>query len=157
MMEKGWAGCGFASIFCTVWGSCLAMLFDWPFSLRHLKLPTLLFICLLSEVELRPPNLPHWNELLFFWNQFHLRQFLFKDMFEVERIKSQKQSRSLEWQIGGNRCTSWQLLHQNKNRGLTVMKGRNRYLTGSQRRSKYFSYRCKLKRLVSTQKMRCVK
>ena len=123
MMEKGWAGCGFALIYCTVWNSCLAML---PtccclinlFLLRHLKLSTLFLICLL--LELRPPNLPHWNELLFFWNQFHLRQFLCKDMFEVEMIKSQKQSRSSGWQIGGYRCTSWQLFWCSKNNRFKV-------------------------------------
>ena len=48
------------------------------------------------------------------------RQFLFKDMFEVERIKSQKQSRSLEWQKGGYRCTSWQLFYCSKNNRFKV-------------------------------------
>ena len=131
---------GFASLYCTIWNCCLAKLPNCCcltnfFPLRYLKLPTLFLICLLLKVKLRPPNIC-FTEMIccFFWNQFCV-SFCLKIYLKVEWTKSQKQSRNLERQIGGNRCTSWQLLHQNKNGDLTVMECRNRYLTGTQRQS----------------------
>ena len=48
------------------------------------------------------------NSVLIFRNQFHLCQFMFQRLFfPFQQIKSQKQSRSYQWQIGGNLRTSW--------------------------------------------------
>ena len=48
------------------------------FPLRQWKLATFFWNCFLLEVKLRPPNLPHWNDLLLFLKSV-LRQFLFKE------------------------------------------------------------------------------
>ena len=55
------------------------------FSFETLIFPTLFLMCLLLEVKLRPPNLPQWIEVLFL-NQFHLRQFLWKDILKSNEL-----------------------------------------------------------------------
>ena len=66
--------------------------------------------CLYCFLSLRwrfAPILPE-NSVLIFRNQFHLCQFIFQRLlFPFQQIKSQKQSRSYQWQIGGNLRTSW--------------------------------------------------
>ena len=105
------------------WQCCLLLAVVWLvfFFWDNLNIATFVLNVLVAWGETSSPHLPHWAEVLFFcWNQFNLCQFLCKDIFEVEWIKSQKQSRSSEWQIGGYRCTSWQLFWCSKNNRFKV-------------------------------------
>ena len=125
MMERIWwkqerLALGLGMFECTIWKCFLALLPSCWFFFWDTYISNFVSNVLVTWGETSSPQSASMNWSVVFLNQFHLRQFLWKDIFEVEWIKSQQQSRSSEWQLGGYRCTSWQLFWCSKNNRFKV-------------------------------------